>query len=134
MAAGDEPSRDPALPDQLPSNEAPQGDAVAGLPIPAQGVRLLELGDGAVLLAFDLETRGDEGRCFDPLEALTPAQRRVVGEALDGLSDEAIASRLGLSRHTVSNHLRAAYKRVGVSSRAELAALVRRRADAPRAV
>ena len=110
--------------DQAPSDEAT--DAASGLPIPAHGVRLSELEGGAVLLAFDLAPlRGAAARPLEGL-GLTEAQARVARLALEGLSDEAIAARLGLSRHTVSNHLRGAYERVGVSTRGELAALVRR--------
>lgn len=58
------------------------------------------------------------------LERLTPAQREVTRLALGGLSDEAIARRTGRSRHTVSNLLRQAYRRYGLSTRIELAALL----------
>lgn len=53
---------------------------------------------------------------------LTPAQREVVRWALVGLGDAEIAARTQRSRHTVSNLLRQAYRRLGVSGRGELSA------------
>lgn len=56
------------------------------------------------------------------LTALTGRQRELVDLALTGLSDKEIASRLAISDHTVGNHLRAIYARLGVSKRSELIA------------
>lgn len=93
-------------------------DPSGSVPVPAHGLAAHELPGGAVLLAFDVHPR-------DPFDALTPGQARVARLALEGLRDEQIACALGLSRHTVSNQLRRAYARLGVNSRAELAAALR---------
>lgn len=53
---------------------------------------------------------------------LTRAEREVVQLALAGLSNEAIALRRGSALRTVANQLASAYARLGVGSRAELAA------------
>jgi len=58
------------------------------------------------------------------LERLTPAEREVVTGALDGRSTMEIARARDRSFHTVAHQLRAAFRKLGVHSRAELAALV----------
>jgi DNA-binding CsgD family transcriptional regulator len=59
------------------------------------------------------------------LTALTDRQRDLVDLALAGLSDKAIASRLAISDHTVGNHFRAIYAKLGVSKRSQLIALLK---------
>lgn len=54
--------------------------------------------------------------------ALSPAQCRVFHELLNGISEKDIAQKLGLSPHTVHNHVREIYARFHVHSRAELLA------------
>lgn len=53
--------------------------------------------------------------------ALTPAERAVALALLRGLSDRHIAQARNSSRHTVSKHVTAIYRKLGVSSRVELA-------------
>ncbi|HRE89676.1 MAG TPA: helix-turn-helix transcriptional regulator [Myxococcota bacterium] len=89
------------------------------VPLPAHDFAVHLVEEGVAVIAFDLEPVD-----ASPLEALTSGQRRVVELALRGLPDRAIAAQLGLSRHTVSNHLRRAYGRLGVASRNELCALL----------
>lgn len=55
------------------------------------------------------------------LSALTPAERAVARALLDGLSDRNIARARGSSRHTISKHVAAIYRKLGVRSRLELA-------------
>jgi DNA-binding CsgD family transcriptional regulator len=52
---------------------------------------------------------------------LTPREIAVVSRAAVGLRNADIASELGLGDRTVQTHLRRAYKKLGVSSRAEAA-------------
>jgi DNA-binding CsgD family transcriptional regulator len=88
----------------------------ASVPVP-RDLLGCAVGD-AVLLTFDL------GVGIPRLPAtLTTAQREVAVHALMGFDDEAIAGMTGRSVHTVSNLLRQVYRRVGVVSRFELAAL-----------
>lgn len=60
----------------------------------------------------------------DPLAPLSPAERRVAEHLADGLSNQAIADALHVSRHTVDSHVKRAYAKLGLRSRVELAALV----------
>ncbi len=57
--------------------------------------------------------------------ALTDAERRVADLVAGGLANREVAERLYLSRYTVETHLKHVYAKLGVSSRAELAALAR---------
>jgi len=59
---------------------------------------------------------------LDPLPA---RQREILELVSDGLSNAQIAKRLFLSESTVKQHLRAAYKVLGVRNRTEAARLVR---------
>jgi pimeloyl-ACP methyl ester carboxylesterase/DNA-binding CsgD family transcriptional regulator len=60
---------------------------------------------------------------------LTSREREVVLAAADGADTRAIAERLFLSPRTVEHHLSAAYRKLGVSNRAALVALLRDRAS-----
>jgi DNA-binding NarL/FixJ family response regulator len=53
----------------------------------------------------------------EDLEALTPRQREILGLVAEGLSNAEIARRLFLSESTVKQHLRSAYKVLGVKNR-----------------
>ena len=55
---------------------------------------------------------------------LTEREREVTRLVARGLSTEAIAARLYLSRWTVQDHLKAIFQKVGVSTRGELVARV----------
>jgi pimeloyl-ACP methyl ester carboxylesterase/DNA-binding CsgD family transcriptional regulator len=59
-------------------------------------------------------------------EALTDAERRVAHLVAAGLANREVAERLFLSRYTVETHLKHVFAKLGVSSRAELAALAPR--------
>ncbi|HEX5269750.1 MAG TPA: helix-turn-helix transcriptional regulator [Gemmataceae bacterium] len=63
----------------------------------------------------------------DPLGGLSPRQRQTLTLLLSGDSEKGVALRMGLSRHTVHDHVIALYKHFGVNSRAELMALCHRR-------
>lgn len=56
--------------------------------------------------------------------ALSDRQLDVARLAAEGCSSPSIAARLGISVRTVDNHLGTAYRRTGLSGRAELGALV----------
>jgi DNA-binding CsgD family transcriptional regulator len=57
-------------------------------------------------------------------EALTPSERRVVERAAAGASNRDIAQALFVTVKTVEMHLGHAYRKLGISSRADLAAHV----------
>lgn len=56
------------------------------------------------------------------LTVLTPAERAVALAAVEGLSNAAIAERRSASARTVANQLASVFRKLGVFSRAELAA------------
>jgi DNA-binding NarL/FixJ family response regulator len=60
------------------------------------------------------------------LAALSARQREIMGYVVKGLSNAEIGRRLYLSESTIKQHLRAAYKLLGVSNRTEAANLFRR--------
>jgi DNA-binding CsgD family transcriptional regulator len=95
--------------------------------------QIIRFGDVALLLVAGEEGEDDEvtaSQSKDSLpppkepELLTTAQMRVLDLVKDGLSEKQIASRLGLSRHTVHNHIRRIYEAFDAHTRAELMALV----------
>ena len=59
------------------------------------------------------------------LRQLTPAQRRVLDLVADGLTNQEVADRQGVSAKTVANQLSAAYRRLGVRSRTAAIRLLR---------
>ncbi len=62
------------------------------------------------------------------LGALSARQREILGYVVEGLSNAEIGRRLYLSESTIKQHLRAAYKLLGVNNRTEAANLFRRSA------
>lgn len=61
---------------------------------------------------------------------LTPTEREVAGHVADGLTNPAIAELLFVSPRTVQTHTSHIYAKLGVSSRVQLSALLRRRTSA----
>src|SRR5919202_367253 len=59
------------------------------------------------------------------LAALSARQREILGYVVEGLSNAEIGRRLYLSESTIKQHLRSAYKLLGVSNRTEAANLFR---------
>lgn len=60
------------------------------------------------------------------LAAMTPREREVAELVAEGLTNQAIATRLYLSPRTVETHLSRVYRKADVSTRAALAALIAR--------
>lgn len=59
------------------------------------------------------------------LSALTQRERVVMGELGEDVTLEDIAARLWVTRNTVKTQLRSAYRKIGVSTRAEAVAWAR---------
>ncbi len=68
----------------------------------------------------------DEQRPPD-LSGLSARQREILELVVEGLSNAQIAKRLFLSESTIKQHLRAAFKTLGVRNRNEAAGLLRKR-------
>lgn len=72
-----------------------------------------------------LELVGDRTEpTTDVLTVLTDREREVAELVGTGLTDRQIAQRLYLSRHTVSQHVKSAYRKLGITSRVELTRLL----------
>lgn len=67
----------------------------------------------------------------DPRRVLSPREREVVAGLERGHRVGAIAERLGLSHHTVRNHLKSVFHKLRVSSQVELLAKLRGDTDPP---
>jgi DNA-binding NarL/FixJ family response regulator len=63
------------------------------------------------------------------LSLLSTRQREILELVVEGLSNADIGKRLYLSESTIKQHLRAAYKFLGVHNRTEAANLIRRRSS-----
>jgi DNA-binding CsgD family transcriptional regulator/tetratricopeptide (TPR) repeat protein len=73
--------------------------------------------------------RGPRSRPALGWESLTPTELTVAQAVAAGLSNPQIAARMFISRRTVTTHLTSIYRKLGISSRAELAARTARRGD-----
>ncbi len=77
--------------------------------------------------AYASRGRGRRRRPATGWAALTPTELRVTRAVADGLSNPQIAERMFISRRTVATHLTSIFRKLGISSRAELAAVAVRR-------
>jgi DNA-binding NarL/FixJ family response regulator len=58
---------------------------------------------------------------IDPVSPMTPREREILGLVAKGHSVREVATRLSLSHHTVSDHLKRIYRKLNINSRAEAA-------------
>ncbi|MEI7031921.1 helix-turn-helix transcriptional regulator [Streptomyces pratensis] len=84
----------------------------AAAPAPPGPPRAPAAGGGP--LAVPSPSAGAEGR-----RSLTPREGEVFALLLTGMSNRAIARRLGITERTVKNNLHAVYRKLGVAGRAE---------------
>jgi DNA-binding CsgD family transcriptional regulator len=66
-----------------------------------------------------------------PIDELTPQELQVATLAATGLANKEVAARLFLSTKTIEAHLHRTYRKLGISSRQELAPLLAARASQP---
>jgi DNA-binding CsgD family transcriptional regulator len=59
----------------------------------------------------------------EAVSQLSEAQKRVLALLLEGKSEKECATHLKISQHTVHNHVKEIYKKMGVNSRPELLAI-----------
>jgi DNA-binding CsgD family transcriptional regulator len=87
---------------------------------------------GTVLRLREVPTGGrsaDLHRRTFGWESLTATEHSVTDLVTEGLTNQQVAERLFLSRHTVGFHLRAIFRKLDVNSRVDLTRLVVQRAD-----
>jgi len=92
--------------------------------------RLL-LGFGDAGSADQDERGGEDGARTRPAtgwKALTPSELEVVRLAAQGMTNPEIGQQLYLSRRTVQTHLAHAFRKLGITSRVQLAAEAAKRA------
>ncbi|HEV3364231.1 MAG TPA: LuxR C-terminal-related transcriptional regulator, partial [Acidimicrobiia bacterium] len=80
-------------------------------------------------VAYAERGRGQRKRPSSGWASLTPMERQVVDLVAEGLRNTDIAARLFVAPSTIKTHLAHAFTKLGVSTRAELAALVTRRSS-----
>jgi predicted ATPase/DNA-binding CsgD family transcriptional regulator len=85
--------------------------------------------DLADAVGYVTRGRGPRSRPALGWQSLTPTELAVARAAADGLSNPQIATRMFISRRTVTTHLTSIFRKLGISSRAELAARAARRDD-----
>ena len=81
-------------------------------------------------LGIGRKRRGARKRPTLGWEALTPSEHEVVSLVADGLMNPEVGQRLFISRRTVQTHLSSAFRKLEITFRVELAALVARRGQA----
>jgi DNA-binding CsgD family transcriptional regulator len=89
----------------------------------AQGATL----DAVSVVGYATRSRGRRSRPRSGWASLTPTERDVVTLTATGLTNRAIAAQLLIGEGTVRTHLRSVFAKLGLRSRAELAAEATRR-------
>ena len=87
--------------------------------------------DPAGAVAYASRARGERRRPAFGWDSLTPTELAVVRLAAAGLTNPAIGEQLFISRGTVKTHLEHVFAKLGVRTRAQLAAAAARRGDGP---
>jgi DNA-binding CsgD family transcriptional regulator len=75
---------------------------------------------GDVVITVDLASAADISALTLAARGLSPREQDVAGLVLQGASTRAIAESLHLSPHTVQDHLKSIFARLGVNSRREM--------------
>jgi DNA-binding CsgD family transcriptional regulator len=86
-------------------------------------------GDGPVALTIAPASGADHADLRLVAHGLTPAQRRVAALVLRGRTTRQIVAELRISEHTVQDHLKAVFDKLGVRSRRELVMTLLRGAE-----
>ena len=102
------------------------GDAPAGVLTPDATAEQLDAALRAVFTGLLVRSPATpQARGFAPAEdmpLLTPREREILALISEGLSNKAMARRLGISVHTVKFHLEALFTKLDATSRAEAVA------------
>jgi DNA-binding CsgD family transcriptional regulator len=76
--------------------------------------------DGQIAVTLRSATAGETFDLLCRAYGLSPREREVVEALLAGLDTHALTQRLFISRHTVQDHLKSVFEKIGVHSRREL--------------
>jgi DNA-binding CsgD family transcriptional regulator len=87
-------------------------------------------GDGQIAVTLRSATASETFDILGRAYALSRREREVVAALVAGLDTRAVAQRLFISRHTVQDHLKSVFQKVGVRSRRALLATFSASADA----
>jgi DNA-binding NarL/FixJ family response regulator len=109
-----------------------QAGARGCLPKTATGAELVDALQGVVegepiLPPATTAALLDQLRGETTADALTPREAEVLRYVADGLTNKAMALKMGISEHTVKFHLGSAMNKLGAASRAEAVAIAMRR-------
>lgn len=97
----------------------------ASRPVSAGRLKMLGAFGAPIRAAFERNAAlGPRATAIDA-PALSPRERNVCALLLEGCSTEAIALRLGISGHTVKDHRKGIFRKLGIGTLAELFALRR---------
>jgi DNA-binding CsgD family transcriptional regulator len=95
--------------------------AASGAVVSVHAARLRDgSGNGPVALTIAPAASAERSSLLLAAHGLTPAQRRVAELVLQGRTTAQIVVELRISAHTVQDHLKAVFDKVGVRSRREL--------------
>ena len=95
---------------------------------PALGAALAAVLEGLTVSDPTLEAPSGESLDLDDIgESLTPRELEVLGRIAEGLSNKAIAARLGIRESTVKDHVNSLLDKLGAQSRTEAVTLALRR-------
>ena len=94
------------------------GDWVSVQGLPLSGTA----GQRSVVLTVERAAASAVGAMAIAARGLTQREQDVVGLVMQGASTKAIAAALHLSPHTVQDHLKAVFAKLGVSTRRDLVA------------
>jgi DNA-binding CsgD family transcriptional regulator len=87
-------------------------------------------GDGEIAVTLRAATASETFDLFCRVYALSQRERELVALLAAGLDTRAITRRLFISRHTVQDHLKSVFAKVGIHSRRELLAKLSAPVDA----
>lgn len=96
------------------SKALPPSELVEGIEKIAAGQRVTKLGSGLSMMRSDQWPAKDNG--------LSPREAEIIGLIVQGLSNHDIATRYYLSPNTVKTYIRSAYRKMGVTTRAQAVA------------
>lgn len=101
------------------------GDVLQIGPLMLQVVRAVESGEKVFDVGFDQESTPIPGEMRKTLEIVNLAARdqEIVKLLVEGYTEKQVAVHTKMTQNAVHSHVKALYKRLGVSSRAQLIAL-----------